>query len=144
MSVATQHSPFAVGSKRLYESEENEDHLQRLDSSAASSHKRYRHPHQQHLRGSPPGRCGSVGLATVTALRALFPEMSDKVGSRFLKRQRARLVLPGQAPLPPRPALVLKATPAQRPRPLFSSAPPALSCLACRSFLMCWPSTATT
>ena len=92
MSVATQHSPFAVGSKRLYESEENEDHLQRLDSTAAT-HKRYRHPHQQHLRGSPPGRCGSggegahqhaaytVGLATVAALRALFPEMSDKVSS---------------------------------------------------------------
>ncbi|EFN57660.1 hypothetical protein CHLNCDRAFT_142806 [Chlorella variabilis] len=81
MSVATQHSPFAVGSKRLYESEENEDHLQRLDSSAAS-HKRYRQ------RGSPSARCGgdsaaqhayTVGHTTVTALRGLFPEMSDKV-----------------------------------------------------------------
>ena len=129
MSVATQHSPFAVGSKRLYESEENEDHLQRLDSSAASSHKRYRHPHQQHLRGSPPGRCGSggegghqhaaytVGLATVAALRALFPEMSDKVGPLFFRRQRACLVSPGQAPLPSCPALVLKATPAHAHAP---------------------------
>jgi hypothetical protein len=78
MSVATQHSPFAVGSKRLYESEENEDHLQRLDSTAGI-HKRYRQ------RGSPPHRCVdtahaySVGQATVNALRGLFPEMSDKV-----------------------------------------------------------------
>lgn len=80
MSVATQHSPFAVGSKRgLYESEENEDRLQRLDSSAAT--KRYR------SRGSP-ARCGGpdlglaycVGQATLAAVRGLFPEMSDKVG----------------------------------------------------------------
>ena len=83
MSVATQHSPFAVGSKRLFENEENEDHLQRLDSTAAS-HKRYR------PRGSPADRCTAdfgaqqayaVGHATVAALRGLFPEMSDKVGA---------------------------------------------------------------
>ncbi|PSC75400.1 S-isoprenylcysteine O-methyltransferase [Micractinium conductrix] len=81
MSVATQHSPFTVGSKRgLYESEENEDRLQRLDSTATQP-KRYR------ARGSP-GRCAdagfhpvaySVGHATVAALRGLFPEMTDKV-----------------------------------------------------------------
>lgn len=82
MSVATQaHSPFAVGSKRLFESEENEDRLQRRDSGAAS-HKRYRG------RGSPADRCGaggaqgaySISPATLAALRGLFPEMSDKVG----------------------------------------------------------------
>lgn len=87
MSVATQHSPFAVGSKRsLYESEENEDRLQRLESSAAT--KRYR------ARGSP-ARCGgpdlglaySVGQATFAALRGLFPEMSDKVGTARLTRR---------------------------------------------------------
>ena len=81
MSVATQHSPFAVGSKRLFENEENEDHLQRLDSTAAA-HKRYR------PRGSPIDRCAadlaqqaaySVGHATFAAVRGLFPEMSDKV-----------------------------------------------------------------
>lgn len=83
MSVATQHSPFAVGSKRLYESEENEDHLQRLDSTAGIQ-KRYRQ------RGSPPHRCVdtahaySVGQATVNALRGLFPEMSDKVIAEVL------------------------------------------------------------
>lgn len=81
MSVATQHSPFAVGSKRLFESEENEDRLQRRDSGAAT-HKRYRR------HGSPADRCGSgtcqgaysVSPATLAALRGLFPEMSDKVG----------------------------------------------------------------
>ncbi|PRW59117.1 CUE domain containing [Chlorella sorokiniana] len=80
MSVATQHSPFAVGSKRLFESEENEDRLQRRDSGAAT-HKRYRR------HGSPADRCGSGGCqgayavspATLAALRGLFPEMSDKV-----------------------------------------------------------------
>lgn len=80
MSVATQHSPFAVGSKRLFESEENEDRLQRRDSGAAT-HKRYRR------LGSPNDRCGSGGCqgaylvspATLAALRGLFPEMSDKV-----------------------------------------------------------------
>lgn len=85
MSVATQHSPFAVGTKRLFESEENEDRLQRLDSTAAS-HKRYR------ARGSPNDRCAGdqaqaayrVSHATLTALRGLFPEMSDKV--RRLRR----------------------------------------------------------
>lgn len=79
MSVATQ-SPFAVGNKRLYDNEEKEDHLQRLDSTAAA-HKRYRQ------RGSPSRRCAgdstqqayTVGHAAITALRALFPEMSDKV-----------------------------------------------------------------
>ncbi|KAL4425953.1 hypothetical protein ABPG75_009969 [Micractinium tetrahymenae] len=84
MSVATQHSPFAVGGKRgLYKSEENEDRLQRLDNSAAT--KRYR------ARGSP-SRCGgpdlglaySVGQATFAALRGLFPEMSDKVIANVL------------------------------------------------------------
>lgn len=83
MSVATQHSPFPVGSKRgLYESEENEDRLQRLDSTGGSAQpKRYR------ARGSPV-RCSApaadgfayrVGHATLAALRGLFPEMSDKV-----------------------------------------------------------------
>ena len=88
MSVATQHSPFTVGSKRgLYESEENEDRLQRLDSTATQP-KRYR------ARGSP-GRCAdagfhpvaySVGHATVAALRGLFPEMTDKVGRPAVTR----------------------------------------------------------
>ena len=92
MSVATQHSPFAVGSKRLFESEENEDRLQRLDSTAASG-KRYR------ARGSPSDhRCAgdqaySVGHATLAALRGLFPEMSDKVrcewGGRWVLAQAA-------------------------------------------------------
>lgn len=117
MSVATQHSPFAVGSKRLYESEENEDRLQRLDSSA-NAHKRFRQ------RGSPSSRCGSDGVhsyafgnATIAALRALFPEMSDKVGASlcinlllpinlFLSHRRAvsaclLLLSPGWLPHPP-------------------------------------------
>lgn len=97
MSVATQHSPFAVGTKRgLYESEENEDRLQRLDSTSASQAKRYR------ARGSPL-RCGSgpgvpdgfaysVGHTTHVALRALFPEMSDKVGF-LLGRTRSGMIV---------------------------------------------------
>ena len=91
MSVATQHSPFAVGSKRLFESEENEDRLQRRDSGAAATHKRYRR------HGSPADRCGSgpcqgtysVSPATHAALRGLFPEMSDKVRRVCADRGRA-------------------------------------------------------
>ena len=105
MSVAAQqqqqHSPYApVGSKRQYfEGEENADHLQRLDGAAAAAayQKRFR------LRGSPAaagrysysGGTGGGGplhepppsaaayavahAAIVSALRGLFPEMSDKV-----------------------------------------------------------------
>lgn len=134
MSVATQHSPFAVGSKRLYESEENEDHLQRLDSSAAS-HKRYRQ------RGSPSARCGgdsaaqhayTVGHTTVTALRGLFPEMSDKV-RHAAKAVRLRLGLCPAAALLSEPACLA-------PQPSLSTTPKRL----CRSSPTSWPSTATT
>ena len=108
MSVAAQqqqqqHSPYApVGSKRQYfEGEENADHLQRLDGAAAAAYqKRFR------LRGSPAGAAAgrysySGGplhepqphsaaayavshAAIVSALRGLFPEMSDKVCGRAL------------------------------------------------------------
>lgn len=86
MSVAAQQ-PRKRG---YFEAEENEDLLQRLNSEGLHQ------GHQKRARGgpgaSPSGRCGpnfqaveaaySVGSGTLSALAALFPEMSDKVGMR--------------------------------------------------------------
>ena len=154
MSVATQHSPFAVGSKRLFESEENEDRLQRRDSGAAT-HKRYRR------LGSPNDRCGSGGCqgaylvspATLAALRGLFPEMSDKVrgaggwsdvvGAVCCRRGVAIGLLPMLF-------CVVCSTPARcnaqktTTRPVTHRPCPLPALPSCRSLQTCWQSMGTT
>eukprot|EP00887_Chlorella_sp_A99_P004612 scaffold4.g4612.t1 len=66
--------------KRFFEAEENEDRLQRLGELKRAK--------AAGVGGSPSGRCApgfghaasyAVGQGTVVALRALFPEMNDKV-----------------------------------------------------------------
>jgi hypothetical protein len=77
-SVAPLHSPAYLGSKRFLDREEEEGRLPLTELKRAR---------QQAV--SPGGRCAdtqayTVGHSTVAALRALFPEMNDKVNACVL------------------------------------------------------------
>ena len=76
MSVGL-HGPAFLGNKRFLEQEDDSGSGSRLPLAEL------KRPKQQQT-ASPSGRCAdsqayTVGHSTVAALRALFPEMNDKV-----------------------------------------------------------------
>lgn len=80
-------SPYSLGSKRFLDDEEGRVPLGEL---------------KRHRQAVSPGRCApsseaaaasyAVGSATLAALRALFPEMNDKVGGVSWGPPRCKLL----------------------------------------------------